>query len=45
MRYLRILLLAGLLALAAVTATGCNTMQGVGEDLEQAGQAIQNAFD
>lgn len=45
MRYLRILLLAGLLVLAALTAVGCHTMQGVGEDIEQAGQAIQEAFD
>lgn len=45
MKYLRILLLAGLLALAAVTAVGCHTMQGVGEDIEQAGQAIQDAFE
>jgi predicted small secreted protein len=45
MRYLRILLLAALLALAVVTAVGCHTMQGVGEDIEQAGQAIQDAFE
>ena len=34
---MRVLLL---LALAAVTA-GCNTMAGVGKDLEASGQAIQ----
>ncbi len=45
MRYVRILLLGCLLAMAVVTAVGCHTMEGVGEDLEQAGQAIQDAFD
>ncbi len=45
MRYLRILFLAGLLALAAVTAVGCNTVEGMGEDIEQAGRAIQDACD
>ena len=45
MRYVRTLLLACLLALAAMTAVGCHTMEGIGEDLEQAGQAIQDALD
>jgi predicted small secreted protein len=43
MRYLRILLLWCLLAAAAVTTVGCNTLRGVGEDIEDAGQAIQDA--
>ncbi len=44
MRYLRILLLGWLLAVAAFAAVGCHTMEGIGEDLEQAGQAIQDAL-
>jgi predicted small secreted protein len=32
---------AGLLALAA----GCNTTEGVGEDIEEAGEEIQEAAD
>ncbi|MDX9874797.1 MAG: entericidin A/B family lipoprotein [Spongiibacteraceae bacterium] len=26
----------------AILASGCNTMRGVGQDIEAAGQAIQN---
>jgi predicted small secreted protein len=33
-----LLLLAGLLALA-----GCNTVKGVGQDVQKAGSAIENA--
>jgi entericidin B len=39
---MRMLLLLLLVALAAAT-TGCNTMAGVGKDLEAGGQAIQRA--
>jgi predicted small secreted protein len=28
---------------AALTLAGCNTVQGVGQDLEKAGEAIENA--
>ena len=45
MNRLRILFLWLLLVAAAITAVGCNTIEGVGEDLEQAGQAIQDAVD
>ncbi|MDP2827198.1 MAG: entericidin A/B family lipoprotein [Sulfuricellaceae bacterium] len=27
---------------AAATLTGCNTMEGAGKDVQQAGQAIKN---
>jgi len=33
-----------LLLLAALSMTGCNTLEGVGRDFEQAGQAIQDTF-
>jgi predicted small secreted protein len=32
-----------LLALAASTTAGCNTMRGVGKDVEATGQHIQKA--
>lgn len=34
--------LVGLLLLAAVVS-GCNTVQGIGKDVEQGGEAIQRA--
>ena len=45
MGYVRTLLLACLLALAAMTAVGCHTVEGMAEDLEQVSDAIQDAFD
>ena len=45
MGYVRALLLACLLALAAMTAVGCHTVEGMAEDLEQVGDAIQDALD
>jgi entericidin B len=38
------LLLVGF-ALAALTATGCNTVEGMGKDLKAGGQAIEKAAD
>lgn len=38
-----VMLLAGMLSLAMIT--GCNTMQGAGEDIERGGEKIQNAAD
>ena len=32
------------LALFCVSALGCNTIQGVGRDIEQAGAALEEAF-
>ncbi|MFI4860214.1 MAG: entericidin A/B family lipoprotein [Phycisphaerales bacterium JB063] len=34
-----------LLGIAAFALAGCNTMQGAGEDIESAGDAIQDAAD
>ena len=31
-----------LLAFAVVSLVGCNTVQGVGKDIEKAGQSIEN---
>jgi predicted small secreted protein len=31
------------LMLAALALAGCNTVQGVGKDVKQAGQAVENA--
>jgi predicted small secreted protein len=33
-----------LLAVFCVSAAGCNTIEGLGRDIERAGQAIQDAF-
>jgi predicted small secreted protein len=33
------------LAILAAALPGCNTMQGFGQDVEAAGEAIQNQFD
>jgi predicted small secreted protein len=32
-------------AVFALATAGCNTMKGVGEDMESAGEAIQDAAD
>lgn len=45
MRCLRQWLLWGLLLASCVAAFGCNTLRGAGEDLERAGEAIQDAID
>lgn len=40
--------LTGLIAFAAFAVlplAGCNTMEGVGEDVEDAGEAVQDAAD
>nr|WP_274520058.1 entericidin A/B family lipoprotein [Meridianimarinicoccus roseus] len=31
------------LCLAALVLAGCNTVRGAGQDIERAGQAVQNA--
>jgi predicted small secreted protein len=36
-------LLLGLVASAIFTLTGCNTVKGVGQDLQKAGSAIEGA--
>lgn len=40
---LRKLILWCLLAAFGVSAVGCNTVEGMGRDIERAGHAIQNA--
>ncbi|MCF7984513.1 MAG: entericidin A/B family lipoprotein [Thiohalocapsa sp.] len=36
-------LIPGLLAALALTLSGCNTVEGVGEDLEAAGQGLEDS--
>lgn len=43
MRHLFKVILWFLLAAFCVSAAGCNTMEGLGQDIEEAGQAIQEA--
>lgn len=33
----------GVVSLAAITATACNTIQGAGQDIEKAGKTIEDA--
>lgn len=40
-RILAVLMLAGML----ITFAGCNTMEGVGEDVESGGEAVEDAAD
>ena len=41
----RIAFLAVLLMLTAVTATACNTMEGLGQDIQRGGQNLEGAAD
>jgi predicted small secreted protein len=34
-----------LLIVLSVSVLGCNTVQGIGRDIERAGEALQDAFD
>lgn len=43
MRYVRKLVLWCMLAAFCVSAVGCNTVEGLGRDIEEAGMAIQDA--
>lgn len=38
-------IMAILMLVCLAVTTGCNTMSGVGKDIEQAGDAIKNAAD
>jgi len=38
----KILLLVTTLSLGTLTLTGCNTMRGAGQDVERAGQKLQD---
>lgn len=42
---IRSALMFTLVCLAGLSATGCNTVQGAGEDLEKAGEEVQDAAD
>ncbi|WP_237688201.1 entericidin A/B family lipoprotein [Sneathiella sedimenti] len=37
----RVILMMGLLVLASLSLAACETMEGAGEDIEDAGEAIQ----
>lgn len=41
----RVIFMLGLLVLASITLAACETMEGAGEDIEDAGEAIQNEAD
>ncbi len=45
MRRLRPWILWALLTALGVAGFGCNTIRGAGQDLERAGEAVQNAID
>ncbi|HBB40608.1 MAG: entericidin A/B family lipoprotein [Rhodoferax sp.] len=36
-------LLIGLLSIAVIALTGCNTVKGMGQDIQKAGSAIEGA--
>ncbi|MGF1453559.1 MAG: entericidin A/B family lipoprotein [Opitutales bacterium] len=42
---LRSLISGAVLALVTVLAVGCNTTEGFGEDVEEAGEGIEDAAD
>ncbi len=44
-RYLITIGLALLLAVLLLNAVGCNTIEGAGEDIEAAGEGIEDAAD
>ncbi len=44
MKCLRRFVVGCVLVLLGVALVGCNTVRGVGQDIERAGQAIQDAF-
>ena len=37
----RVILMLGLISLASLSLAACETMEGAGQDLEKAGEAIQ----
>ena len=42
-RWMRMICVALVLSMGAVLATGCNTLEGAGQDIEAGGEAIQDA--
>lgn len=45
MRTMRVLVVSVLLAASVLFVTGCNTVRGVGKDIERGGEKIQRAVD
>ena len=41
--FMKIIVLTLISALALASATGCNTVRGIGQDIEKGGEAIQRA--
>ena len=44
-RLIAALIAAGCLAAAGASLSGCNTVEGAGEDLQEASQNVRDAFD
>lgn len=44
-KWMRYLTLGIILLTLATAITGCNTVRGIGKDIEKGGQAIQDAAD
>jgi len=44
-KWLSVVVIAGVTVGAALAMSGCNTAKGMGKDVEQAGEAIQDAAD
>ena len=42
---IRIKLVGAVLLLACLVAAGCNTIQGIGKDIQRGGEALQRASD
>jgi entericidin B len=45
MKLRQLLAFAAVAALVVVTVTGCNTMRGLGKDIERGGEKLQDASD
>lgn len=43
-KFKSIIALAIVLAITTILASGCNTLEGLGEDVEQVGNGIQDVF-
>ncbi len=45
MKWMKRVILCGLLAILSVSLLGCNTVRGAGEDIQHGGEAVQRATD
>ncbi len=45
MKRIHCVILSGLLLLASLSISGCNTIRGFGQDVQSGGQAIERAGD